>query len=131
MFEICRVAGQKRLLKKFLKRAPHLARRPIRYGKGHSFGIGFQEAHYPGRYYYGSAGYPDMSPFAAHVVAANTDDLDMLKVLDRFNASFAAKDNAGRTVYDVCRSELLRKYVKDWHTARGLTLSGKPIVKDL
>ena len=46
-----------------------------RYGKRFSGGIGFQTCYDPGRYYYGSAGYPDVSPYPVHIVAANADDL--------------------------------------------------------
>lgn len=68
-----------------------------------------------------------MQPFPAHIVAANADDRSMLKVLVKFGASLAVKDLAGRSVYDVSRSEVVRVYIKEWHAERGLLLSGKPI----
>ncbi len=51
----------------------------------------------------------------------------MLKVLVRYGASLAAKDLAGRSVFDVCRSEVVRVYVKNWHAEHGLHISGRPI----
>ena len=75
LFELCRRPGGKKSLEEFLSKSPFLARRPIRYGKRFSGGIGFQPCYYPGRYYYGSAGYPDFSPYPVHIVAANADDL--------------------------------------------------------
>lgn len=53
----------------------------------------------------------------------------MLKVLVKFGASLAAKDAGGRSVFDVCRSEVVRVYIREWHAERGLTLSGKPITE--
>lgn len=53
----------------------------------------------------------------------------MLKVLVKFGASLAAKDSGGRTVFDVARSEVVRKYIREWHAAHGLELSGKPITE--
>ncbi len=53
----------------------------------------------------------------------------MLKVLASFGASLAAKDLGGRSVYDVCRSEVVRVFVKLWHADHGLTLAGKPITE--
>ncbi len=52
---------------------------------------------------------------------------DMMKVLASFGASLAAKDLAGRSVFDVCRSEVMRVYVKQWHAEHGLHISGRPI----
>lgn len=127
LFEICRRPGCKKSLAQFLETSPFLARRPIRYGKRFSGGIGFQTCYYPGRYYYGSKGYPDVSPYAVHIVAANADDVDMMDVLARFGASLAAKDLGGRSVFDVCRSEVMRVYVKRWHAEHGLHISGRPI----
>ncbi len=54
---------------------------------------------------------------------------DMMKVLVKFGASLAAKDSGGRSVFDVCRSEVVRKYIREWHAAHGLELSGKPITE--
>lgn len=54
----------------------------------------------------------------------------MLKVLVKFGASLAAKDAGGRSVFDVCRSELLRAYIREWHAQHGLHLSGKPITEE-
>ena len=48
LFEMCRLPGKKRELKEFLKVSPHLCRRTITYGKGHSYGIGWYPCHYPG-----------------------------------------------------------------------------------
>jgi hypothetical protein len=48
LFEMCRLPGNKRELKEFLKVSPHLCRRTITYGKGHSYGIGWYPCHYPG-----------------------------------------------------------------------------------
>jgi hypothetical protein len=67
--------GKRRELKKFLTVSPHLAKRAIRYGRCFSGGIGFCPCYYPGRYIYGSAGYPDVAPFPVHIVAANADDV--------------------------------------------------------
>lgn len=53
----------------------------------------------------------------------------MLKVLVKFGASLATKDAGGRSVFDVCRSEVVRVYIREWHAEHGLTLSGKPITE--
>jgi hypothetical protein len=53
----------------------------------------------------------------------------MLKVLADFGASLAVKDKAGHSVFDVCRSEVCRVFVKEWHAAHGLHISGKVITE--